>query len=222
MKQHIFITGTDTDIGKTVVTGLLQRGFKLLKENVITQKWCQCGHTELTDIQIHDKISDISHNDSVNNLRLPYLFKDPVSPHLADTQNELSLDKISTCITKLKKQYDILLTEGAGGLMVPLTKNITIVDILEEKKIPCILTIANKVGCINHSLLSIEAIKKRKIPLLGFIMNNTNKTTPSPALNDNPKIIQELSKVPLLGSIPYNTSIMKNNSNDLDPLVLDL
>lgn len=203
MISPLFITGTDTDVGKTFVTTLLNRGFQELGINVITQKWVQCGNTDHTDIDTHDAFALHKPKPSLMPLRLPYLFEDPVSPHLANTEDPIDPNKLLETTTQLNTHHDLVLIEGAGGIRVPLSKNLNTTDLLEQGHIPCLLVVANKVGCINHSLLTIEALKLRQIPLLGFIISNPFPNTNPKAAKDNPIIIRELGKTPLLGEIPY-------------------
>ena len=152
-------------------------------------------------------------------MRLPYQFDNPVSPHLANTGHEISISKLNEAYAKLSKDYQYILIEGAGGLMVPLTRHITILDILSQEKIPTVLVVNNIVGCINHSLLSLKALKDEGIPILGFIMNNTSTQTHPLAQKDNAKAISDLSNIPCLGEIPYITEHESDSSKELNSIL---
>ncbi len=217
---RLFITGTDTDSGKTIVTGYLYKEFLKQNQSCITHKWCQCGNLDQSDIDTHDLIANIKNENVLKNLRLPYQFKNPVSPHLANTDKEISRSKLTEAYETLSRDYDNILIEGAGGLMVPLSRSLTILDILSSEKIPTVLVVNNIVGCINHSLLSLKALKSEGVPVLGFIMNNTSTQTHPLAQKDNAQTISELSKTPCLGEIPYITEIGSEKSPELD-LVLN-
>ncbi len=223
MISPLFITGTDTDAGKTIVTALINRGFQELGTKVITQKWVQCGNTKHTDIDFHDDLALKKPDPYLMPLRLPYLFEDPISPHLANTATPIEPKTLLESTKQLNQEHDLVLIEGAGGLRVPLSKTINTTDLLEEQQISCLLVVANKVGCINHSLLTIEALRHRQIPLLGVVITNPFPETNHKAAKDNPKTISELGQTPILGNIPYDHDLQNGNiSEKLLPIAIDL
>ncbi len=201
-----FITGTDTEIGKTIFTGLF--GNLLNKKNitVTTQKWVQTGNQDYPlDITIHDQLikSSQTNNDTIQQCRMPYSFKLPASAHLAAKEENKMIDqnKIIQSLRYLEKNFNTVLIEGLGGIHVPLTETLTTLDVLEQLKIHTIIIIPNQIGAINHALLTIEAIANRQIPISGFIINNMNTKTPEQVKQDNPTIIQSLSGITCIGSI---------------------
>jgi len=171
----IFITGIDTDIGKTIVTGLLAAYLKNKGVNVITQKVVQTGCSKFSeDIQTHRKLMKIKTLDEDRlGLTCPYIFKYPASPNLASKIENKTIDiqKISDATDKLKKSYDSVLIEGAGGLFVPLNDQLNMIEYVKEKNYPVILVSSSKLGSINHTLLSLEALKQNNIKLLGIVYN---------------------------------------------------
>ena len=175
----IFITGTDTDIGKTFVTGLLAK--YLLKQNksVITQKIAQTGciHTS-EDIEKHREIMGIPFcDDDKSGLTCPYIFKFPASPHLAAKMENRIIDPevIKKATDQLEEKYDFVITEGVGGLYVPLNEDSSLLDYLEKQKYPTLLVSSSKLGSINHTLLSIEIAKHRNIEIIGIVYNHFPK-----------------------------------------------
>tara|TARA_Y100001970_G_scaffold53959_1_gene68388 strand:- start:10120 stop:10791 length:672 start_codon:yes stop_codon:yes gene_type:complete len=201
-----FITGTDTEIGKTIFTGLF--GNLLNKKNitVTTQKWVQTGNQDYPlDITIHDQLikSSQTNNDTIQQCRMPYSFKLPASAHLAAKEENKMIDqnKIIQSLRYLEKNFNTVLIEGLGGIYVPLNETLTTLDVLEQLKIHTIIIIPNQIGAINHALLTIEAIANRQIPISGFIINNMNTKTPEQVKQDNPTIIQSLSGITCIGSI---------------------
>lgn len=171
----IAITGIDTDTGKTIATGLLARYLVKKGIQIITQKMVQTGcKTVSEDVQVHRKIMGMEWtNHDQDGSTCPYLFQYPASPHLAAAMEEKSIDcsRILTATETLKTTYDCILLEGAGGLQVPLNKSCTVLDYIQDQHYPVILVSSSKLGSINHTLLSMEALKARSLDLIGLIYN---------------------------------------------------
>ncbi len=179
----IFVTGIDTDSGKTIVTGLLAKYLLQKGKNVITQKIAQTGCKNISeDIEIHRKIMGIPLQEvDKTGETCPYIFNYPASPHLSARMEgiEINPQKIMDCANSLQKKYDIVLMEGVGGLIVPLTENYTVLNFIENNKLDIILVASSKLGSINHTLLSLEILKQRNIRVKYLIYNNLTK-------NENP------------------------------------
>jgi len=175
MKQTIFITGIDTDSGKSYATGLLAAWLLKQGHKVITQKPVQTGCVEFSeDILLHRKLMGIPLQEvDKEGLTAPYIFPIPASPHLAArlAGKEISLEKIDSATRELLKIYDIILIEGAGGLLSPISENVSTAEFIVQRNYPVVLVTSAKIGSINHTLLTIEALKKRNIRLLGTIYN---------------------------------------------------
>ncbi|MBI5542073.1 MAG: ATP-dependent dethiobiotin synthetase BioD [Bacteroidia bacterium] len=174
--KTIFISAIDTDAGKTIVTGLLALSLKNRGLNVITQKIAQTGCNNISDdILKHREIMGEELNE-FDNIRLtcPYIFNFPASPHLsAKLENtEINTEEISSATNELEKHFDYILLEGVGGLMVPLNTNELLIDYISNKQYPLILVTSGKLGTINHTLLSLEAIRRRNIELKAIVYNN--------------------------------------------------
>lgn len=176
MKQNVyFISGIDTDAGKSYATGFLAREWNKVGKRTITQKLVQTGnvgHSE--DIDLHRRIMGIpfTHEDN-EGLTMPEIFSYPASPHLASQLDNRPIDfeKIKRATDELSKRYDYVLLEGAGGLMVPLTTELLTIDYVDREKYPLIFVTSGKLGSINHTLLSFEAIQKRGIVLDTVVYN---------------------------------------------------
>ena len=186
----IFIAWTDTSVGKTVVTGLLARHLTEKGYRVATQKWVRTGCRGRTD-----KVSALE----------PYKFKFPASPHLASRleRRRIDIGKVINSTKAFSRRFDFVIIEGTGGLMVPLNEKTMIIDTVKALKIPVLLVAANKLGAINHALLSVEALRRRNIKIIGTIFNNLFKNENRIILEDNPKIIEKLSGVKTLGILLY-------------------
>lgn len=176
MKGVYFVSGIDTDIGKTVATGMLAKQLLQQGKSVITQKPVQTGCQNIADdIAVHRNIMGIPMQEAdKQRLTMPEIFSYPASPHLAARLDGrvLDLDKIRTATQELAAQYEIVLVEGAGGLMVPLTENLLTIDYIQQQDYPVILVTSGRLGSINHTLLSLAALKQYGISLHSLIFNH--------------------------------------------------
>ena len=208
--KAVFVTGTDTGVGKTIVTGLLARFLKETGHSVITQKWIQTGSSGLSsDIETHLEIMGSDKKDIRDYLSrvLPYIFKTPCSPHLASKieGKKISAEKIKKSFKILSGEFDFVIIEGVGGALVPFNEKRLVIDIAKELDLAVLVVAGNKLGAINHTLLTIEALKNRGMKMLGVIFNNA-KGEDKKILADNPRVIQALSGQKNLGVLPW----MKN------------
>ena len=215
----IFIAGIDTDVGKTFATGLLAKYFLLNNKQVITMKLAQTGCSTFSeDIEIHRKIMNIPLLDiDKDGTTCPYIFTYPASPHLSAIidKQEIEISKINKSISKLTSNYENLIIEGVGGIMVPLNKNITSLDFLEKEKHPVLLVSSPKLGSINHTLMSIDILKSRNIDLLGIIYN-TYGDFPTEIKNDSIKVFKDyLNRYNYPSNIVEINDIDKYSINDL-------
>lgn len=171
----IFVTGTDTGIGKSYSTGLIARYLMERKKSVITQKLIETGsEKESEDIKLHRQIMGTGLLDSDRKgLTCPEIFNFPASPHLSAALEKRSIqkEKLIKATNELASHYEYVIIEGTGGLLVPLDETYTLLDYIHENSYPVILVTSSKLGSINHTLLNLEALKSRKIILLGLIYN---------------------------------------------------
>ncbi|MCP3940698.1 MAG: ATP-dependent dethiobiotin synthetase BioD [Desulfobacteraceae bacterium] len=187
MIKELFITGIDTNIGKSIATGLIAKFLYHQDINTITQKMVQTGCTGISeDILIHRKIMGVDlFPEDMDHRTCPYLFKYPASPHLAATMEKRKIDPeiIHQHTIELKKKFDLVLMEGAGGLHVPLNRQSSIIDYIDKYKMPVVMVSSSKLGSINHTLLSLDALKQRNIDLRGVVYNTYPGSDPYIAAN---------------------------------------
>jgi dethiobiotin synthetase len=185
MKQNIyFVSGIDTDAGKSYVTGYLARQWNGQGIRTITQKFVQTGNDGYSeDIALHRKLMGTGYTkEDEEMLTMPEIYSYPASPHLASRLDNrpVDFDKIERATRILSERYDTVLLEGAGGLMTPLTDDCLTIDYIVEKDYPLILVTSGKLGSINHTLLSLEAIARRDLALYMVVYNlfpeNQDKT----------------------------------------------
>lgn len=207
--KAIFVTGTDTAIGKTLITGLLARFIASQGKKVITQKWIQTGDKSFSaDILLHLKLMDKTKEDIDRYLNYvsPYIFKFPASAHLASSLEKRVIKpaKIKKSFKILAKDFDFIIIEGIGGALVPFNHRRLVIDIVKELDLTVLIVAGNKLGTINHTLLTIEALRKRGLKILGIIFNNFLPKTDKLILKDNLKIVKEFSGEEVFGSLPFS------------------
>ncbi len=174
MNNIIFVSGIHTDAGKSYATGWYAKELMNQGKSVATLKFIQTGnvgHSE--DIDVHRRIMQIELPEDAEGITAPQIFSYPCSPQLAAEIDgrEIDFKKIDEAITTLSQRYDILLIEGAGGLMVPLTDDFWTIDYIASRALPVILVTNGTLGSINHTLLSFEALERRDIPIHSVIYN---------------------------------------------------
>ncbi len=204
----LFITATDTEVGKTVICGLLARYLIDRGYNVITQKWIQTGSVDFPeDVASHLEFMGKSKDDIETYLphMVPYIFRLPASPHLAAESEKANIDaaKIKDSYHALSNNFDFVIVEGIGGVLVPFNRSRLIIDIAAELALPVIIVVPNKLGAINHTLLTVEAVKARGMKILGIVFNSQGMEKEDPnVLQDNPKIIEDLTGQKIFGIQP--------------------
>ena len=167
--MNLFLTGTDTGVGKTFATALLTRALREAGLGTIALKPICSG--ERSDVEIlRDASGQILSLDETN----PVWLQAPAAPLVAaQLENRtLSLDPLIDWFHKLSSQHSSLLVEGAGGWLVPITETQTLADFAVRLGLPVIPVVANRLGCINHALLTIESIRARSLPCPGIILNH--------------------------------------------------
>lgn len=170
-----FVSGIDTDAGKSYATGYLAREWNAAGLRTITQKFVQTGNVESSDdIVLHRKIMGCGLlPEDIEKLTMPEIYSFPASPHLAAQidQRPVNLKKITEATTTLAERYDAVLLEGAGGLMVPLSETLLTIDYVKGCGYPVIFVTSGRLGSINHTLLSLEALKTRGLKLHSLVFN---------------------------------------------------
>ena len=181
---RLVVCGTDTDVGKTVVSALLVQGL-----NATYWKPVQSGLEGGGD---RGRVRDLLQLTNDRLLPETYAFQQPVSPHWAAELDEVTLDPGALMLPAFPGP---LVVETAGGLMVPLTRSWLQIDQLRVWDRPVVLVARSGLGTLNHTLLSLEALRKRRIPILGLILNG-------PPHADNPATLEQFGGVPVLGHLP--------------------
>lgn len=175
MAKVYFISGIDTGIGKTVVTGLMARALAAAGRDVITVKLVQTGNDGYSeDIDTHRAIcGGVRFSEDEAGLTAPQVFKFPSSPLLSAGLENRTVDVgvIIGAVHQCSARHEIVLVESAGGLHVPLTSDLLSVDVAAAEGWPLVLVTCGRLGSINHTLLSLEAAKTRGLPVAGVVYN---------------------------------------------------
>lgn len=224
IKHQYFVTGTDTDAGKTFVCQVMlmaaqQKGLKTLAYKPVSAgcEETQAGLRNQDALLLQSAASEALSYDEVN----PIAFKDPVAPHLAaaNSATEISLDTLGTGLRHLQqKEADLLLVEGAGGWRLPLGNERFLPDLAIQHRLDVILVVGLKLGCINHALLTAEAIANDGLVLSGWVANQIDPKMDY--LAQNIDSLKSLLPAPLLGVIPRLSGPEQGvNMVDIDPLI---
>lgn len=200
--KGIFITGTDTGVGKTFVAGGLAQALKRRGVDVGVFKPFECGadtgHSDSAVLKIKSGVQD-----SIQWIS-PCRFDEPLAPLVAAERSGIEIDwcGMTDSFEAIATKHQFMIVEGCGGLLVPLAPQKTNIDLIRECEFPVMLVARLGLGTINHTLLSLECLDHHKIPCLGVVLN---QTTPEKGLAEetNPEVLKKLMKVPLLEVLPY-------------------
>lgn len=207
MKKRFFIAGTDTDAGKTLVTaGLLtaanRQGLKTIGLKPIAAG-CEStaeGLRNADALQLQQAASVKLSYDQIN----PVAFEPPIAPHIAAARGSrnVSADRLAAyCRGALMQPADLVLVEGAGGWRVPLNMRESLARLPQLLELDVILVVGMKLGCINHALLTAEAIARDGLRLAGWVANHVDADMACP--DENLATLQQLFRAPLLGRVPW-------------------
>lgn len=207
-KNCVFVVGTDTNVGKTYASNLILKHFATFGQKVIGMKPVAAG----TDL--HNVNPDVEQLRLASNVRVPYhllnpyLFHEPVSPHLAarEAKTEISVEYIHDQFQRIQAYADTVIVEGAGGLLAPISNQQTMLDVAKALHIPVLVVVGMRLGCLNHALLTIEVLRKYNLPIAGWIANQVNPKMKF--YEDNIETLKTLlHDVKYLGEIPYEAEL---------------
>jgi dethiobiotin synthetase len=201
--MNYFVTGTDTHVGKTLVSCALLHGFAARGKRVVGMKPIAAGCNN--DGQNEDvvQLRAASNVEVGYELTNPYCFLPAIAPHLAAQQAgiEIQLPLIVSAYQKLAAQAEVVIMEGVGGLCVPLNVHQDSADMLKALDLPIILVVGIRLGCLNHALLTVEAINARGLSLAAWVANVIEVDMPQ--WEANITALQQRIAAPLLGIVPY-------------------
>lgn len=218
--EGIFITGTDTGVGKTIVTAAVAWNMKQAGRSVGIMKPIQTGTVVSgpTDIEF---IQDLIGEDHSVDYSCPYTFADPVAPLVASMLSDERIDikRIRDSFKKLKENNDTVLVEGAGGILVPILEDYFMSDLALELDLPILIVSRPNIGTLNHTLLTLEYAKKKGLEVAGIVISNF-PWDPGIPEQTNPELILSMTGVNILGVLPHDNSLSveKNRAGNLKEL----
>ena len=221
--NSFFITGTDTDVGKTYVTAGLAVTLRKMGIDVGVMKPFAAGTAQRNGFKSEDVeiLSNAAKVDDPESLVNPQFFPIPASPYTAYKKLKIK-PKVSTVLAnfkKLSKLHDLILVEGMGGLMTPILKNYSIASLIKDMNIPTVIVTSSRIGTVNHTLMTCIMCKKYKIPIKGIIINNFENGYSVPQLK---KDLEDLTGVKVLGSIPFIKNMSDASLNRIFKKNLDM
>lgn len=199
-----FVTGIDTDVGKTWSTLALMRALQLRNQTVAGMKpvaagcdWLDGGWRN-NDALLLQQSSSLRFDYQLLN---PYAFRVAASPHVACGETRVDLAVIRQGYQSIQAQVDVVLIEGAGGWFSPLDLNLLNCDLASELGLPVIMVVGMRLGCLNHALLTVRAIRESGLPCVGWLAVNLQSRML--AVEDNVLFLERRLEMPLLGVLPY-------------------
>ncbi len=216
--KPLFITATDTDIGKTYVCAGLAHSLKKLDIDVGIMKPFACGVKQKTGFSSNDLtiLSKAAMVNDAEELLNPFFFPIPASPYTAAKNLGVKIDinYLMKCFRKLDKIHDVMLVEGIGGIMTPILKDYAIIDLIKDLEANTIIVTSSKIGTINHTIMTCDMCKNMKIPVKGLIINNFDST--GYPMSDLERDLSALTDLPVLCSLPH---MQKFNLNDYAKMI---
>jgi len=221
--KSLFITGTDTDIGKTYVTAGLAVTLRKMDIDVGIMKPFAAGIPQKKglkseDVEILSQAAQVSDPEDLMN---PQFFKMAASPYTAskNLKVKVKVKSILSSFKKLSKLHSMLLVEGMGGIMTPILKNYFVTNLIKDMKIPTVIVTRTRVGTVNHTIMTCKMCEKYKIPIKGIIINNFDSD--GYQVKTLKRDLQSLTGVPILGTIPFidnlsDDSLYRNFKKNVD------
>jgi len=203
--KPLFVTATDTDIGKTYVCAGLAHALKKMDINVGIMKPFACGDKQKIGFSSNDLtiLANAAMVDDAEDIINPFFFPIPASPYTAAKNLGVKIDvkHVMECFRKLDEIHDIVLVEGIGGIMTPILKDYAIIDLIKDLMANTIIVTSSKIGTVNHTVLTCNMCKNMNIPIKGLIINNFDSTGyPIPELERD---LNALTDLPVLCSLPH-------------------
>ena len=200
MAHGIFITGTGTEIGKTVIAGGLAASLRQSGMNVGVLKPISTGDTADAQFlkhaaQVDDELSSIN----------PIYLRHPLAPSVAARieEKEIDLSSIETVFTEFQQKYDFVIVEGVGGIAVPIQDDFLVAHLIQRLQLPILIVAAVGLGTLNHTLLTVAFARQFNIQIAGIVLNGLRPEIAGLAEATNPVEIEKLTGVPVIGVVPY-------------------
>ncbi len=209
MKRGVFITGTDTGVGKTIIAAAVARALGMRGVNVGVMKPVETGcrmdgEKELVPVD-GAFLKYMAETDTPLSEITPYRFETPVAPLVASEieGRVIREEVILSTFEEIAGDHDFMVVEGVGGLMVPVSRDLLVCDLIKLLDLPVIVVAGNTLGVINHTLLTVKAAENEGIRVSGVVINHTYLPHGDIAEDTNPGVLEKLLSVPVIGVFPY-------------------
>jgi len=215
--RSFFITGTDTEVGKTLVSGALVLKLREAGLNSVGFKPVVAGtYLDSNNQKLSEDLETLRIASGINpgeQSLCPYVLDEAAAPHIAAKRQAISLDATTILDTfnTLAQDFESVLVEGAGGFLVPLNEQEDLGDVAQAMDLPVILVVGMRLGCINHALLTCEAIQSRQLTIAGWVANTLSNEMPF--LEENIQTLKDRIFAPFLGTIPSLPLQLKKPEN---------
>ena len=205
-KTAYFITGTDTDVGKTYIAGALLRHFVQQGLQTVGMKPVAAGAEMVNGRLLNSDVAELIKAGNVDaDLALinPYVFAPAIAPHIASEQAgvNVSIDNIQQAFDALKTQAEMVVVEGAGGFRVPINHQETMADLAVKLNLPIILVVGVRLGCINHALMTAGSIRAAGLTLVGWVANRIDPDML--AIEENIATLKAMIKAPCIADVAW-------------------
>lgn len=218
MNNGLFITGTDTGVGKTVVTAGLAMLLRAQHQSVGVMKPIQTGCRLVNGKPFPDDTKILLRAAGTKDpleLVTPYRFHSPLAPLVAGRieRERILPSKILRAYRRLKRRHSFILVEGIGGILVPITKKDRVLDLIRLLDLPLLIVARSGLGTLNHTLLTVHQARQTGIPIVAILLNTSEPRKQGPAEKTNPGILAELTGLPVFGPIPFIEGLQFNEGS---------
>tara|TARA_B100001013_G_C24564493_1_gene423909 strand:- start:60 stop:746 length:687 start_codon:yes stop_codon:yes gene_type:complete len=218
--KSLFVTGTDTDIGKTCISAGITLALKKAGVNVGVMKPFMCGTKQKTDF-LYDDVTTLTNAANVTDLRElinPFFFPISASPYTAAKNLGIKIDikRVLDSYEKLSEVHDTMLVEGIGGVMTPILKNYSVIDLINDLHTNTLIVTSSKIGTVNHTVMTCKLCKNLEIPVKGLIINNFDSE--GYPISQLERDLIDLTDLPILCSLPHVNNF---NLDDFAQMISD-
>lgn len=204
--RGVFITGTDTSVGKTIVTAVVAAALTAQDIDAGVMKPIATGETDqAAALSDSDWLTSVTGVCDPPDLIAPYRFRTPASPLIAAARDGRAIEpaRIIEAFQALSARHDCVVVEGIGGVLVPLLPDLFVVDLAKRMGLPVLVVARAGLGSINHTLLTLECLRGRGVPILGVVFNSPTRPPADPDLSETVSTIRRLSGIRAFGELPY-------------------
>jgi len=207
----IFVTGTDTGVGKTIVSATLLCALRSKGIDAVYMKPVQTGcrlHGKrliAPDLEMVSSLAGINPSEKERQLMAPCRFRMACSPHLAAEleRRKISVPEILRAYAWLKKRHEVVIVEGAGGILTPILRQYSMLNLMQALKLPVVVVARPGLGTINHTLLTLRELRRAKLNILGVVINHAVNERKTVIEKDNLKTIERLGRTRIIAELPF-------------------